>query len=84
MENTCGNCVNVRYSEFSEGCCKVAHCNATKERFIIPHKGELKNGKIGNPTVVTFWRIPDFCPKDVGVIKSEKHAPKKDWVIKEI
>ena len=70
MENTCGNCENV----FKGGTTNmpIAACKITD--FIVPHMSDHFE--------VTFWRIPKECPRKDDVKKSEKQAPKKDWIIK--
>ena len=71
-EKTCGNCENINFD--NGGGWGVFGCKKTG--FVIPHHAEYENKK------VTFWRVPKECPKTEGVKKSEKQAPRKDWVIK--
>ena len=70
-EKTCANCENL----FKGGVLNmpVAACKLTD--FIVPHQSDH--------TQATFWRVPLECPLVSGVKKSEKQAPKKDWVIKQ-
>lgn len=72
-EKTCGNCKNIRVTDimglYIFGC--------SKSECIIPHGACSKTKK------VTFWRVPKLCPRsDDEVLKSDKQAPKKEWVIK--
>lgn len=55
---------------------KVWFCMKTE--YVIPHSSErLDDGEWKS----VFWRVPTACPlPDSEVLKSEKQAPKKDWV----
>jgi hypothetical protein len=55
---------------------KVWHCTETE--YVIPHSSErLDSGE----WKCTFWRVPMDCPlPDHEVLKSEKQAPKRDWI----
>jgi hypothetical protein len=82
-ESTCGNCPNLKFNT-STGLA-VAYCSATDGEFIVPHEGVLKDGKRGNPTMVTLWRIPSFCPRsDSEVLKSGRQAPRAEWIKREV
>lgn len=48
----------------------TASCGLT-DGLIVPHEW---SGEI-----ITLWRVPDFC-ENPEKIKSEKRAPRKDWV----
>ena len=82
MENTCGNCKYLKHSDMMG--LKTAYCgHEDVEDLIIPHQSKLENGKRGDNTVMTFTRIPMFCPR-TDVVKSNKPAPAKSWVNKTI
>lgn len=77
-ETTCGNCKNLKFSNM--GGLALAYCGASKGGSIVPHRGELTNGR-GSDTEVVLWRVPEFCARpDSEVLKSEKQAPQKQWV----
>jgi len=70
LEKTCGNCPNLKVT--GVGSFAAAYCGLTD--YIIPHGSEGVD--------FTFWRVPIECPRTEGVKKSEKQAPKKEWVNK--
>lgn len=72
IEKTCGNCENLEVAGHSRAA--FAGCGLTG--YAVPHEWIGENSKF------TFWRIPVDCPRTDNVKKSEKQAPKKDWVIK--
>ncbi len=74
MEKTCGNCKNLT---------KIGNRNwifgCELSGFVVPHSADYTKGEI------IFWRVPTSCPiSDGSVVKSEKQAPKKDWVVKTV
>ena len=72
-EKTCGNCDKVRVTDVMG--MYIFGCSETG--FVIPHEAIKETEK------VTFWRIPPCCPRtDNEVFKSEKQAPRKEWIIK--
>jgi len=73
MESTCGNCHQIQFDPSQRFA--VAGCLTTG--YVIPHHCDYTEKKL------TFWRVPTECPRvDDSVKKSEKQAPKKQWVIK--
>ena len=71
MEKTCGNCKELFVGGIPPRMPMMA-CKITDN--IVPHEWD------GNK--FTMWRIPTSCPRTDNVKKSEKQAPKKEWVIK--
>lgn len=70
---TCGDCVDINVT--SAMYMPIFGCKRTG--YVIPHEAVMKSEK------VTFWRVPDFCPRsDDEVSKSDKLAPRSEWIIK--
>jgi len=70
-EKTCGNCKNLIIS----GRKGAAFAGCENTGLVVPH------GWDGETNLFTFWRIPTDCPRG-DVIKSEKQAPRDEWVVK--
>lgn len=72
-EKTCGNCDAIKVSEVIG--MYIFGCKHTG--LVIPH------GACSETKEVKFWRVPKTCPRsDDEVVKSDKQAPNKDWIIK--
>lgn len=71
IENTCGNCPDLKIAGREGIAC--AGCGLTE--LVIPHEWNGVDNKF------TFWRVPTNCPRN-DVIKSDKQAPKSDWIVK--
>ena len=77
-ESTCGNCKHVKFGNM--GGLATAYCDALRQQFIVPHQASLEHGR-GSDSLVTFWRVPNFCPRpDDEVLKSEEQVPATQWV----
>jgi hypothetical protein len=62
---TCAGCEQVRLNPFG-----AAYCHTTD--LIIPHDN------FSTPEHITFFRVPDFCPRPEGdVVMSAKPQAKK-------
>jgi hypothetical protein len=72
-EITCGECKNINVSNAMG--MPIFGCKLTG--YVIPHEAISETEK------VTFWRVPLCCPRSENeVLKSEKQAPRNEWVIK--
>jgi hypothetical protein len=72
MDKTCGNCPHLQIT----GNKRMPMASCKQDDLIVPHQWD------GND--FTFWRIPTCCQRTEGVIKSEKQAPKNEWVVKKL
>lgn len=70
-EKTCGNCKDL-FLGGNPPRMPLVVCKQTN--YIVPHSFDGEE--------FVMWRVPLDCPRTSGVTKSEKQAPKKDWVIK--
>ena len=76
MEKTCGNCPYLRFDPSNKW--SAANCGKNEgEDPIIPHHSNSVTKKL------IFWRVPEWCERTEGVLKSENQAPEKDWVHKD-
>ena len=77
IEKTCGNCPFLKIS----GTKRAAFAGCIKTGFIVPHSWDGQKDE----NQFVFWRIPTECPlQNSDILKSEKQAPKKDWVVKSL
>lgn len=85
-EVTCGNCKYLRFGDMMGlRTAFCAHGGNDSDGPIVPHKSKLKNGKRGGNTIITMWRIPEWCERpDIEVLKSTEMARESEWVTKEI
>lgn len=69
MRKTCHGCKHLKSTEIMRA--PVQYCGKTE--LVVPHQFDENE--------ITYWRVPLACPlPDDQVLKSEKKAPRKDWV----
>lgn len=72
---TCGGCSHLK----SDSTFGAAVMSCEKTGFVVPHSSEQE--RRGGPSTVILWRVPQSCPlPDIEVLRSDKQAPKKEWV----
>lgn len=70
-KRTCHGCPNLELNRMRT--MTIAYCGATEDGFIVPHEWN------GFDNTITFTRVPDFCTNATKT-KSEKPAPRSEWV----
>lgn len=81
-ETTCGKCKHLAFGDMMG--LKSAYCSFGRDDGdgpIVPHHSEIVDNKRGNPSLITLWRVPEWCQRPGSeVIKSEKQAKKSEWI----